>query len=151
MRNIHRESHARSAMTELVVKLPDELAQRAKRAGLLSDDAIQQLLEDAIRHQAGKRAARCGGSGPCGRLIQAATDGNVTLYPSPALLAEPRAVLGRAHLAVSLRRQNASVDEAMTPYGVLAINVSPTALPRVVAADADDDQVVAAAVAAKAI
>jgi putative PIN family toxin of toxin-antitoxin system len=84
------------------------------------------------------------------RLIQAATDGNVTLYTSPALLAEPRAVLGRAHLAVRLRRQNASVEEAMTPYGALAINVSPTALPRVVAADADDDQVVAAAVAAKA-
>ena len=95
-------------------------------------------------------AARCGGSGPCGRPIRSATDGNVTLYSSSALLAELRAVPGRAHLAVRLRRQNASVDEAMTLYGALAINVSPTALPRVVAADADDDQVVAAAVAATA-
>jgi hypothetical protein len=42
-------------MTELVLKLPDELAQRARRAGLLSDGAIQQLLEDAIRRQAGQR------------------------------------------------------------------------------------------------
>jgi hypothetical protein len=42
-------------MTKLVVTLPDELAQRAKRAGLLSDGAIQQLLEDAIRRQAGAR------------------------------------------------------------------------------------------------
>lgn len=40
-------------MTELVVKLPDELAQRAQRAGLLSDSAIQRLLEDAMRRQAG--------------------------------------------------------------------------------------------------
>jgi post-segregation antitoxin (ccd killing protein) len=42
-------------MTELVVKLPDELAQRAKEAGLLSDAAIQSLLEDAMRRQAGRR------------------------------------------------------------------------------------------------
>ena len=33
-------------MTELVVKLPDELAQRA---GLLSDSVIGRLLEEAMR------------------------------------------------------------------------------------------------------
>jgi post-segregation antitoxin (ccd killing protein) len=42
-------------MTELVVKLPDELAQRARRAGLLSDGAIQRLLEDAMRREAGRQ------------------------------------------------------------------------------------------------
>ncbi len=42
-------------MTELLVRLPDELAQRAKSAGLLSDIAIQELLEDAMRRQAGRR------------------------------------------------------------------------------------------------
>ncbi len=42
-------------MTELVVKLPDELAQRAKSAGLLTDSAIQRLLEEAMRRQAGQR------------------------------------------------------------------------------------------------
>jgi len=36
-------------MTELLVKLPDDLAQRAKNAGLLSDSAIQRLLEEAMR------------------------------------------------------------------------------------------------------
>ena len=49
-------------MTELVVKLPDELAQRAKNAGLLSDSAIQRLLEEAMRREAGRKlleAARC--------------------------------------------------------------------------------------------
>ncbi|MDQ2780220.1 MAG: hypothetical protein M3Y32_11770 [Pseudomonadota bacterium] len=42
-------------MTELVVKLPDELAQRARSAGLLTDSAIQRLLEDAMRRDAGHR------------------------------------------------------------------------------------------------
>lgn len=42
-------------MTELVtVKLPDEVAQRARQAGLLSDGAIQALLEDAMRRAAGR-------------------------------------------------------------------------------------------------
>ena len=42
-------------MTKLVVRLPDELAQRAERAGLLSDSAIQRLLEDAMRREAGRK------------------------------------------------------------------------------------------------
>ena len=42
-------------MTELVVQLPDDLVQRAKSAGLISDQAIQELLEDAMRRQAGRR------------------------------------------------------------------------------------------------
>ncbi|WP_395713094.1 hypothetical protein [Reyranella sp.] len=42
-------------MTELVIRLPDDLAQRAREAGLLSDGAIQELLEDAMRRQAGSR------------------------------------------------------------------------------------------------
>ncbi len=45
-------------MTELLVNLPDDLAQRAKSAGLLSDDAIQRLLEDAMRRDAGRRLLR---------------------------------------------------------------------------------------------
>jgi hypothetical protein len=39
-------------MTEWVLRLPDELAQRAMNAGLLSDSAIQRLLEDAMRREA---------------------------------------------------------------------------------------------------
>ena len=42
-------------MTEVMVKLPDELAQRAKSAGLLTDSAIQRLLEEAMRREAGRR------------------------------------------------------------------------------------------------
>lgn len=39
-------------MMELLVKLPDDLAQREKNAGLLSDNAIQRLLEEAMRRSA---------------------------------------------------------------------------------------------------
>lgn len=42
-------------MTELTVQLPDDLAQRAKSAGLLSNSAIQRLLEDAMRRTAGRK------------------------------------------------------------------------------------------------
>lgn len=79
------------------------------------------------------------------RLLQAATDGEIELYTSPALVAELRTVLSREHLASRLARQQASVDEAIRFYGDLAISVSPLAVPRAVPRDADDDQVIAAA------
>jgi hypothetical protein len=41
-------------MTMIEITLPDEVAQRARNAGLLSDSAIQQLLEDAMRRRAGR-------------------------------------------------------------------------------------------------
>jgi len=43
-------------MTTLEVKLdlPDELAQRAKDAGLLTNEAIEVLLREALRKQAGQ-------------------------------------------------------------------------------------------------
>ena len=40
-------------MTTVQIHLPDALAQRARSQGLLSDSAVQKLLEDAIRRQAG--------------------------------------------------------------------------------------------------
>ncbi len=40
---------------ELTLTLPDELAQRAKEAGLLSNAAIQMLLEEAVRREAGRK------------------------------------------------------------------------------------------------
>lgn len=84
------------------------------------------------------------------RLIQAAADGTLTLCTSPELLAELREVLGREHLLARLEQQSTSVEQALTLYGALAVGVSPTAAPRVVPADADDDHVIATAIAAKA-
>ena len=44
-------------MTTLEVKLnlPDQIAQEAKRAGLLNGRAIERLIEEAVRHEAGKK------------------------------------------------------------------------------------------------
>jgi hypothetical protein len=42
-------------MTQVTISLPDDLAQRAHEAGLLSDSGIRQALEGAIRRQAGER------------------------------------------------------------------------------------------------
>lgn len=41
-------------MSTIEIELPDELAHRARSAGLLSDAAIRQLLEDAMRRRAGR-------------------------------------------------------------------------------------------------
>lgn len=41
-------------MIQLVLDLPDELAQRAKAAGLLSSEAIEVLLRQRLRKQAGQ-------------------------------------------------------------------------------------------------
>jgi putative PIN family toxin of toxin-antitoxin system len=84
------------------------------------------------------------------RLLQAATDGDIELYTSPALLAELRGVLAREHLASRLERQQSSAEQAIRLYGELAISVSPLAIPRAVPRDADDNQVIAAALAAQA-
>lgn len=39
---------------ELKVQLPDELVARARNAGLLTEQAIRQMLEDALRREAGR-------------------------------------------------------------------------------------------------
>lgn len=42
-------------VTKIQIELPEDLAERASGAGLLSSAAMQQLLEDAIRRQTGRR------------------------------------------------------------------------------------------------
>ena len=44
-------------MTTLEVKLnlPDQIAQEAQRAGLLNGRAIERLIEEAVRREAGKK------------------------------------------------------------------------------------------------
>lgn len=39
-------------MTTLEITLPDQLAEEARRAGLLTQDAIERLMREAIRRQA---------------------------------------------------------------------------------------------------
>ena len=40
---------------ELTLNLPDELAQRAKSAGLLTPDAIEAMLREQLKQQAGEQ------------------------------------------------------------------------------------------------
>ena len=84
------------------------------------------------------------------KLLQAATDGDIELFTSPALLAELRGVLAREHLASRLAKQRSSLEQAIGLYGELTISVSPLSTPRAVPRDVDDDQVIAAALAARA-
>jgi putative PIN family toxin of toxin-antitoxin system len=84
------------------------------------------------------------------KLLQAAVEGDTELYTSPALLAELRDVLAREHLASQLARVRPSIEQAIGYYGELAIGVSPLSTPRAVPGDANDDHVMAAALAAHA-
>lgn len=84
------------------------------------------------------------------RLLQAAIDGEIELVTSPVLLEELREVLARPHLVARLADQRSTVEQALALYARLAIQVSPLATPSVIAADPDDDHVLACALAARA-
>jgi putative PIN family toxin of toxin-antitoxin system len=84
------------------------------------------------------------------RLIDGAKAGEFELCTSEVLLAELLDVLSRGKFAARL------VQAQLTPEGIvadlrrLAVVVSPITVPRVVFADADDDHVLAAALAGAA-
>ncbi len=86
--------------------------------------------------------------GPPRRLLQWAFEGEaVELFSSPALLDELVHTLGYAKLAARIQAQATSAERLVAQYTALVI---PPGVPRVVAGDADDDHVIAAAVAARA-
>lgn len=83
-------------------------------------------------------------------MVDAAKRGVFELATSPTLLAELLDVLGRQKFAARL------AQAGLTPAGIvddlrrLALIVTPPTVPRVVALDPDDDQVLACALAASA-
>ncbi|MDZ4255236.1 MAG: putative toxin-antitoxin system toxin component, PIN family [Sulfuritalea sp.] len=85
-----------------------------------------------------------------GRLLEAAALGQVTLYTSPALQAELTATLNTPKLARPIVRSGMTLDDLLERYLNVAIVVQPAAVPSVVPNDADDDQVLACALAANA-
>lgn len=85
-----------------------------------------------------------------GRLLEAAANGQVTLYTSPALVAELRSTLAYDRLARYVQHSGLTLDELVTRYLNVAILVQPSDVPRIVANDADDDQVLACALEAHA-
>ena len=50
------------AMTELTVTLPDDLARKAREAGLLSPEGIERALRDALKREAGRKLLEIGQS-----------------------------------------------------------------------------------------
>lgn len=49
-------------MTELTVTLPDDLARKAREAGLLSSEGIERALRDALKREAGRKLLEIGKS-----------------------------------------------------------------------------------------
>lgn len=88
--------------------------------------------------------------GTPGRLLEAAANGRVTLYTSPALVSELRSTLNYGRLAPRIQHSGLTLDELIGRYLNVAILVQPSAVPRIVANDADDDQVLACALEARA-
>jgi putative PIN family toxin of toxin-antitoxin system len=90
------------------------------------------------------------GAGPPRQLVDAAKRGDFELATSPTLLAELLDVLGRTKFAARLAQAGLTPAGIVDDLRVLAIVVTPPTVPRVVALDPDDDQVLACAVASNA-
>ncbi len=75
---------------------------------------------------------------------------SIQLYSSTALLEELADVLTRRSVTARLAMIGRSAREVLADYVEAIELVEPTSVPRVVAGDVDDDQVIAAAVAARA-
>lgn len=84
------------------------------------------------------------------RLLDAARAGAFELCTSETLLAELLDVLQRAHIAPRLQRAGLEPVAIVAELRRMALLVAPQTVPRVVASDADDDHVLAAALAASA-
>lgn len=85
-------------------------------------------------------------------LLDRAIDGDITLCSSPALIDELAHTLNYPKFSQRIAEQCATTPSALTVrYSALVSLVTPAEVPRVIEQDADDDQVLACAVAAQAI
>ncbi|MBI2320471.1 MAG: putative toxin-antitoxin system toxin component, PIN family [Betaproteobacteria bacterium] len=84
------------------------------------------------------------------KLFDAARAGAVSLYTSGELLAELVEVLPREKLAARIAASGMSVGELARRYALLAQRIVPAEIGPVVLADADDNAVIACALAARA-
>ena len=90
-------------------------------------------------------------NGPPRRLIEWATeDEAVELFSSPVLLDELAHTLGYSKFAGRIQTFGTNIEALVVQYTALVSLVTPASVPRVVVGDADDDHVIAAAVAARA-
>ncbi len=84
------------------------------------------------------------------QLLDLGRDGPVTLFTSSLLLDELADVLGRSKFAALLASQSITPTFLMQRYGLLAKLVNPQTIERTVPNDADDDAVIATALAVQA-
>ena len=90
-------------------------------------------------------------NGPPRRLIELAIEGEVIeLFSSPMLLDELTHTLGKSKFTARIESFGTSRAALVAQFTALVSLVAPVSVPRVVADDADDDHVIAAAVAARA-
>lgn len=89
-------------------------------------------------------------SGPPRRLLEAAVQGEIELFSSAVLLDELAHTLGYATFTARIEAFGSTIAALVAQYTALVSLVAPASVPRVVANDADDDHVIAAAVAARA-
>lgn len=88
--------------------------------------------------------------GPPRQLLDLARVGAVSLYTSALLLDELADVLSREKFATLLAARNFTPAGIMQGYSAFAQSISTPAIPRTVPTDADDDAVIACALAAHA-
>jgi len=86
--------------------------------------------------------------GPPKRLLDLAVSGDVALFSSTALLDELAGVLERRKFVAVLASRDVTVAFLTQRYGAVTTLVAPARVSRTVPADADDDQVMAAALSA---
>lgn len=84
------------------------------------------------------------------RLIDAAIEGRIVLVTSAVLIDELTSVIRRTKFSRKISEQGVSVSALLDRYTNLADLVTPARIRRVVLADADDDAVLACALAAQA-
>jgi putative PIN family toxin of toxin-antitoxin system len=81
-------------------------------------------------------------------MLDAARNGQISLYTSAALLAELAEVLPRAKFAKRVAAARVSVERLVRRYARLARSITPAEINPIVFADTDDDAVIACALAA---
>lgn len=82
-------------------------------------------------------------------LLERVRDGTLTLISSPVLLAELAEVIERPKFDAILTRSNTSRERSLIEIQTLAAVLTPPPLPQPVCRDADDDAVLALALAAQ--
>lgn len=91
-------------------------------------------------------------NGPPRRLIQLAIEGTrIQTFSSAVLLDELKHTLKYSKFADRMAAFGTSAEALLAHYAALVTLVSPRSVPRVVEHDMDDDHVIAAAVAARAL